>query len=132
MQVSHRPQSQQLLDQHMAFFVPLDRGIYVGQLFTPKGDGLFWVSCDKCRASAAKFKRVHAIHAKEAADRRAANIAWENSLGTPGNPVSARTAFVLEQLYLTCDLCVQVAVVNITVLQNATPLTQPSKISTLC
>jgi hypothetical protein len=52
---------------------------------------------------------------KKTAKLLAANIAWENSV----HPVSARTAFVLEQLYLTCYLCVQISVVNNTVLQNA-------------
>ena len=94
------------------------------QLFTPQGpDKQFLKNCDKCRAhrkkSYLKDKKnpLGVVNTQAKAKRAAtlaANIAYEQQNSV--HPVSARTAFVLQQLYLTCDLCVQV---NNTVLQNA-------------
>ena len=94
------------------------------QLFTPQGpDKNNFKQCDKCRAHKKKTylkdkKNPLGVVNTQAKARRAAtlaaNIAYEQQNSV--HPVSARTAFVLQQLYLTCDLCVQV---NNTVLQNA-------------
>ena len=96
------------------------------QLFTPQGpDKQFSKTCDKCRADRRKWylkdKKnplgvVNTVAKAKRAATLAANIAYEQQNSV--HPVSARTAFVLQQLYLTCDLCVQV-LINNTVLKNA-------------